>query len=340
MAEERDFWYNSLMLRVEIEIPHPVETLFLLLAAGGVVLWMTLDAPQGTTVQASSTAIPALSVADDEADGWQSLGDGGPAHRPVPRSLSEGGSSDEGGPDRQARILALRSAEDDARRIRSEQAVLARREEILRYELNILEDVAARSGDGAAMRTAKEKLLALLKDERAAEERFRQTLNEMWEAEGLSATVAVGSPGIVRMLWPVEPERGISATFLDAGYEQRFGLPHRAIDIPVAQGSAIRSAADGIVDSIVDNGLGYSFIIVKHEGFATLYGHVSAFFVAEGDAVRQGDVLAASGGMPGTPGAGALTTGPHLHFELIQEGERVDPLMALPSRPEVRQVRP
>lgn len=306
MVERSDFCYNAQMLRVEIDIPHPVETLFLLLATGGVVLWMTWDPVQGRKTQASVVPAHAASVAEAEAGG---------------------------GPDRQARILALRSAEDDARRIRTEQAVLARSEEILRYELKILEDQASRSGDGAAVRVAKEKLLSLLADERAAEERFRETLQEMWEAEGLTATVAVGSPGVVRVLWPVEPDEGLSATFMDPFYEQRFGIPHKAIDIPVPQGSAIRSAADGVVDKVVDNGLGYSYIIVKHEGFATLYGHASSFYVAEGDQVRQGDVLAASGGMPGTPGAGTLTTGPHLHFEVIQQGERIDPLTVLPSRP-------
>ncbi len=243
-----------------------------------------------------------------------------------------------GGADRQARVMAVRSAEDEARRIRIEQAVLARREEILRYELKVLEDAAVRLGDSTSVRDARAKLLALLADEREAEERFLQTLREMWEAEGLTATVAVGSPGAVHVLWPVEPDEGLSALFHDAAYEQRFGIPHNAIDIPVVQGSAIRSAADGVVDKIVDNGFGYSYIIVKHDGFATLYGHASAFFVAECDAVRQGDVLAASGGMPGTPGAGTLTTGPHLHFEVIVEGERIDPLTVLPQRPGIQQV--
>lgn len=275
------------------------------------MLWFAWDVPQGRSTQASVTPVHAVSSAQAEG---------------------------EGGADRQARMLSLKSAEDDARRIRIEQAVLSQREEILRYELKVLEDAAAHSGDSASIRVAKERLLSLLADQRAAEEQLRQTLQEMWEAEGLTQTVAVGSPGVVRALWPVEPEEGLSATFLDASYEQRFGIPHNAIDIPVPQGSAIRSAADGVVDKVVDNGLGYSYILVKHDGFATLYGHASAFFVAEGDQVRQGDVLAASGGMPGTLGAGTLTTGPHLHFEVIQGGEHIDPLTVLPARPEVRSV--
>ena len=302
MAEVSDFWYNTLMLRVEINIPHPLETLCLLLAAGGVMLWMAWDVPQSASMDARSPA----------------EGRGG------------------GGADREARVLAFKSAEDDARRIRLEQAVLARREEILRYQLQVLETEASRVGNDDAVRAAKTELLSLLGDTRAAEQKFLETLREMWEAEGLSAAAAMGSPGVVRMLWPVEPERGLSAGFLDAAYEQRFGIPHHAIDIPVSQGSAVRSAADGVVEKVVDNGLGYSFILVKHDGFATLYGHVSGFFVAEGDEVRQGDVLGASGGMPGTPGAGAISTGPHLHFEVIAQGERIDPLTVLPARTTVR----
>lgn len=316
MDTTRDFWYNIRMLRVEIEIPHPVETLFLLLAAGGVWMWMAWDLPQGSKTQAAVTSVHPASVGQDAAE--------------EPSSFGESGA---GGSDRQARVLALKSAEDDARRIRTEQAVLARREEILRYQLKILEDAGSRLGDTASVRTAKENLRALLADQRMAEERFRETLHEMWEAEGLSLAVAVGSAGNVRVLWPVEPDEGLSATFLDEGYQQRFGIPHHAIDIPVPQGSAIRSAADGVVDTVMDSGLGYSYILVKHDGFVTLYGHVSAFFVREGDQVRQGDVLGASGGMPGTSGAGTLTTGPHLHFEVMVNGERVDPVAVLPGRP-------
>jgi murein DD-endopeptidase MepM/ murein hydrolase activator NlpD len=236
--------------------------------------------------------------------------------------------------------MALKSAEDEARRIRMEQAVLQRREEILRYELKLLEDEASRTGDQVSVQEAREELLTLLADERAAEERFRETLNEMWEAEGLSASLALGTPEYVRVRWPVEPTEGLSATFLDPAYERRFGIPHHAVDIPVEQGSAVRAAADGIVSKVVDNGLGYNYILVRHDDFATLYGHVNSSLVREGDEVWQGDTIALSGGRPGTPGAGALTTGPHVHFEVIVEGERIDPLRVLPDHSEVSAVAP
>lgn len=273
------------MLRIEIDIPRPLEALSLLAVTAGVILWMS----------------------------WGS-----------DRTVRAG----EGGMDRGERLQVLKRAEDDARRIRAEQAVLTRREEILRYQLNMVEA----QGGGETVERARQELLRLLSDQRAAEERFRATLREMWEAEGFSAAAAIGFPGAVAVQWPIEPDDGLSAVFDDAAYEQRFGLSHRAIDIPAPQGSAVRAAADGAVSKVVENGLGYSYIIVQHEGFATLYGHVSEALVREGDTVRQGDALARSGGMPGTPGAGALTTGPHLHFEVIVDGERVDPVAYLPAR--------
>ncbi len=127
--------------------------------------------------------------------------------------------------------------------------------------------------------------------------------------------------------WPVGPDRGISAYFHDSGYAGTFGMQHNAIDLPVAQGSLIRSAADGVVYTTADNGYGYSYIIVAHaDGFQTLYGHISSILVDEGSQVSKGAILGLSGGMPGTKGAGYITTGPHLHFEILHNGIHVDPL--------------
>jgi len=317
------------MLQIEISIPRPIETLSLLALAGGVALWV------GWSQSSASAPVQATVIPVEQSA--QAQGAGGPARRSLSSDEASVKADGAGGADRAGRVLAIKGAEDDARRIRMEQTVLSHREEILRYELKLLESQPAQ-GDFSAVQQAREELLRLLSDERAAEQSFLTTLHEMWEAEGLSASVAIGTPGVVQALWPVEPDQGLSATFLDPAYEQRFGVPHHAIDIPVLQGSAVRSAADGVVEKVMYNGQGYSYIMIKHDGFATLYGHVSAFFVAEGDTVRQGDVIARSGGMPGTPGAGALTTGPHLHFEVIVNGERVDPLTVLPGRPGLSQI--
>ncbi|MFA6550403.1 MAG: peptidoglycan DD-metalloendopeptidase family protein [Candidatus Gracilibacteria bacterium] len=127
--------------------------------------------------------------------------------------------------------------------------------------------------------------------------------------------------------WSVKPSRGLSAYFRDSSYQARFGIPHNAIDIPTPQGTPIAAARDGYVYKTKDNGMGYSYIILTHsDNFMTVYGHVSQIIAAEGQFVKAGDVIGLSGATPGTKGAGLLTTGPHLHFEILQNGVYKDPL--------------
>lgn len=128
-------------------------------------------------------------------------------------------------------------------------------------------------------------------------------------------------------VWPVMPSRGISAYFHDASYARAFGFAHNAVDIRVNQETPVKAPADGIVYKAKDNGFGYSYIQLAHDGgYVTTYGHISKILVDEGQEVHQGDIIGLSGGMPGTKGAGVYTTGPHLHFEIIKDGLYVDPL--------------
>lgn len=134
-----------------------------------------------------------------------------------------------------------------------------------------------------------------------------------------------------KLIWPVDPDRGLSAFFRDPGYAGVFGVQHSAVDIPEYQGSPVRAAADAVVYTAKDNGYGYNYIILAHAGgLMSVYGHVSEILVEEGQMVPQGTIIALSGGMPGTLGAGYMTTGPHLHFETLLNGNHVDPLNYLP----------
>lgn len=131
-------------------------------------------------------------------------------------------------------------------------------------------------------------------------------------------------------IWPV-PNRGITAYFHDPSYPFRYIFEHPAIDIKSAQGSPIKAAASGYVGKVVLNGTNYGYVMLIHaDGFATVYGHISKSFVSEDDYVAQGEVIALSGGMPGTTGSGRLSTGPHLHFEVRKNGIPVNPLNYLP----------
>jgi murein DD-endopeptidase MepM/ murein hydrolase activator NlpD len=100
------------------------------------------------------------------------------------------------------------------------------------------------------------------------------------------------------------------------GYE-RF---HAGIDFGADYGSNIFAADDGVVIFAGWYGGYGNAVIIDHGGsITTLYGHASELFVQEGQSVQQGSTIA-------SVGSTGLSTGPHLHFEVRQNGEPVDPM--------------
>ncbi len=98
---------------------------------------------------------------------------------------------------------------------------------------------------------------------------------------------------------------------------------HSGLDIANDRGTPIRAPSSGRVVT-AEYHAGYGRMIVIDHGFGvnTLYGHCQTLRVAVGDYVQRGDVIA-------TMGNTGQSTGPHLHFEVHQDGHPVDPLTYL-----------
>lgn len=96
---------------------------------------------------------------------------------------------------------------------------------------------------------------------------------------------------------------------------------HGGTDIAAPQGTPILAAADGtVVAATWHNGYGY-YVKIKHNNtYSTLYGHCSELHVSTGQKVKQGQLIA-------KVGSTGYSTGPHLHYEVIQNGVRVDALL-------------
>ena len=108
---------------------------------------------------------------------------------------------------------------------------------------------------------------------------------------------------------------------LRAGNLPRTGVKnlHRGVDIAVAHGTPIRAIQDGRVVSAGDaGGYGLCVVIEDENGYQSRYAHCSSISVTVGQEVTRGDVIAAVGST-------GQSTGPHLHLEVMHNGEYLNP---------------
>jgi murein DD-endopeptidase MepM/ murein hydrolase activator NlpD len=115
--------------------------------------------------------------------------------------------------------------------------------------------------------------------------------------------------------WPLTGRGFVTQRLLegDAG-------AHPGLDIAVPADSYIRAAGAGIVVDVGDDPVYGRFVSLDHgEGYRTVYAHASSALVEVGQRVRRNEVIALSGST-------GRSTAPHLHFEILHNGEPVDPL--------------
>lgn len=109
-----------------------------------------------------------------------------------------------------------------------------------------------------------------------------------------------------------------SYTFTSA-FKWRWGRLHSGVDLAVEEGTPVYAADNGKVIFAGDGGGYGNYVILDHQnGMKTLYGHNSSLLVQAGDVVAKGDRIALSGNT-------GNSTGPHLHFEVMIDDEKVDP---------------
>lgn len=101
---------------------------------------------------------------------------------------------------------------------------------------------------------------------------------------------------------------------------------HNGHDWAVNIGTKVRAAAEGVVElAYFSESYGYNILINHNNGFKTRYAHLSEVKVSKGEKVEQNQVIALSGST-------GFSTGPHLHFEVVKDGKRVNPIEYVSNR--------
>jgi len=107
-------------------------------------------------------------------------------------------------------------------------------------------------------------------------------------------------------------------------YVQAFNVStgHRAIDYAAPAGTPIRAVGDGTVTRAGWSSAGYGNLTsIRHNGtYSTNYAHQSRIIVRVGQKVKQGETI-------GYVGSTGFSTGPHLHYEMVKNGVKVNPLL-------------
>ena len=96
---------------------------------------------------------------------------------------------------------------------------------------------------------------------------------------------------------------------------------HTGMDFTAKIGTPIYATGDGIVEvaDAASQGYGHHVVINHGFGYQTLYGHMSKMATKPGVKVKRGDLI-------GYVGSTGLSTGPHVHYEVIKNGEKVNPI--------------
>ena len=115
--------------------------------------------------------------------------------------------------------------------------------------------------------------------------------------------------------WPLTERGFVTQTAMEAG-----GGQHSGVDIAVPTDAYIRAAGPGTVVDVGEDRVYGRFILLDHGGgYRSLYAHASTTFAEQAQRVARDEIIALTGST-------GRSTAPHLHFEILLNGDPVDPL--------------
>ncbi|WP_258360949.1 murein hydrolase activator EnvC family protein [Moorella sulfitireducens] len=186
-------------------------------------------------------------------------------------------------------------------------------------------------GERVQLASRQESRRQLLAQVEAEKKRVAAALDEMEalarqiaakiRAEQAKSNRQLGPEGTKGMLWPLPGYTSISS---DYGWRihpllktRRF---HDGIDLPAPTGTEIIAPLDGqVISTGYLGGYGNHIVIDHGGGLSTMYAHLSAILVRDGQEVKKGQVI-------GRVGSTGWSTGPHLHFMVLLQGEPTNPM--------------
>jgi murein DD-endopeptidase MepM/ murein hydrolase activator NlpD len=139
--------------------------------------------------------------------------------------------------------------------------------------------------------------------------------------------LAINKEDMLKCIPAIQPvaNKGLERTSSGFGWRihpfYKIKIFHPGIDFASPIGTEVYATGDGVVEKTESSFHGYGISVMIDHGFGykTLYAHLSAFKVIVGQKVKRGDII----GLVGNTG---LSTGPHLHYEVIKNKDKVNPI--------------
>jgi murein DD-endopeptidase MepM/ murein hydrolase activator NlpD len=132
---------------------------------------------------------------------------------------------------------------------------------------------------------------------------------------------------MLRSIPAIQPVSNKTLSHLASGFGYRIdpiyktAKMHTGLDFAAPLGTPIYATGDGVIEDASYDAGGYgNHVIINHGyGYETLYGHMIRIKVRDGQRVKRGEVI-------GWIGSTGKSTGPHCHYEVIKNGEKIDPI--------------